>query len=528
MIKKLLALFLGIFLLLIVSEVGLRIIGFSDSFERTKIGNMDASAYRITCLGNSYTYGSGAPKKQGYPEQLESLLNQSRNKKYQVINRGFGNINTSFILENLPAWLSEDRPQIVFAMVGEPNSWNRYGYWNYLNKNQKTSKLEGPDFLRWSRTYRLIELLTRREESWSPESSEFYSNTFRGLKKNTESEKLILGYVWLGALEGSPTFTVSELSKSQLEEAKETLGVVFKKSANPIAATLLSEIHLYLKGTPDEIFSYLERAIESSAVFNYGQWRLAKSYTKISGDEFRKKAQELLEQIEKKEKNRTIREMENFFDNGVKIPFSDPKEKARFVLDVGKNYLGRTRAINDLFTFSSKYYPEESLQQMLKSTRLNPLSPSGSLAEDSEKIFQMRPDLKPKYAKALDHIFDQTGVEEIRDVLSNISSIQKWVISDLEKMIELSRAAGAKVIIQTYPPMRKGEDRMVDLWLRAWWKERKNHDGVEFLDVGESLGNYFKDKNKEDFYSMNFGPSDNHLNQNGYGLIARLMEPKIP
>lgn len=229
--SRTLALFLGLLFCVLVIEVGLRAIGLVEDFQRKKSTTADSSAYRIMCIGNSYTYGAGAPKGFSYPEQLEKFLNNEGKKKYQVINRGLLNVNSTFITESLPKWLEKDRPEIVFAMVGEPNMWNKYGYWKYLQETEKNRKKEILEkeksdyglhaFFSWSKTYRLAELLINRPESWNMTDGD-YSNTFQGMGKRTNQEKYLLAYLWIGAVEIG-FYKYHELTPEQTSEASEML-----------------------------------------------------------------------------------------------------------------------------------------------------------------------------------------------------------------------------------------------------------------------------------------------------------------
>ncbi|MFH1601720.1 MAG: GDSL-type esterase/lipase family protein [Candidatus Shapirobacteria bacterium] len=77
----------------------------------------------IACLGDSITYGAGAPANKSYPSQLQSLLGSS----YKVINRGQSGWTADQVLANTDAWLAQDKPDIVIIMLGV----------NDMRKNQK-------------------------------------------------------------------------------------------------------------------------------------------------------------------------------------------------------------------------------------------------------------------------------------------------------------------------------------------------------------------------------------------------------
>ncbi|MFH1295033.1 MAG: GDSL-type esterase/lipase family protein [bacterium] len=83
----------------------------------------------ILCVGDSITYGSGAPASQSYPNQLQGLLGSA----YRVVNRGQPGWTADQVRDHLDAWLTEDQPDIVVVMVGV----------NDMRKKQKASLVRG-------------------------------------------------------------------------------------------------------------------------------------------------------------------------------------------------------------------------------------------------------------------------------------------------------------------------------------------------------------------------------------------------
>ena len=86
--QKLLLIVLGIFLTVILLEVGLRIAGGVVLYLQEKHNHMsfNPNEYRILCLGESTTALGG---EDSYPSQLEEMLNsQNQQKRFTVINKG--------------------------------------------------------------------------------------------------------------------------------------------------------------------------------------------------------------------------------------------------------------------------------------------------------------------------------------------------------------------------------------------------------------------------------------------------------
>jgi tetratricopeptide (TPR) repeat protein len=108
----------GLFLFLILLEIGLRIGGFIflSLQEYRNISSLrQKGEYRILCLGESTTAGG----KESYPSQLEEILNKRNiGIKFSVINKGIPAIRTSYILEQLEGNLNRYKPNMVITMMG--------------------------------------------------------------------------------------------------------------------------------------------------------------------------------------------------------------------------------------------------------------------------------------------------------------------------------------------------------------------------------------------------------------------------
>ena len=71
--QKIALMILGLFLFVVLLEIGLRIDGSIYSFQqeyRNRLSIKKRGAYRILCLGESTTVGRG---KNSYPRQLEAF-----------------------------------------------------------------------------------------------------------------------------------------------------------------------------------------------------------------------------------------------------------------------------------------------------------------------------------------------------------------------------------------------------------------------------------------------------------------------
>ena len=147
--QKIVLVILGVFLSLILIEVGLRLGGFvvlSSQEIRNRVSLMRRGEYRILCLGESTTQGQ-------YPSFLEEILNQ-RNVgiKFSVIDKGIRGTNTQVIVSRLESYLDTYHPDMVITMMGI-NDWGPH------IPHESISNFNAINFLKSFRTYKLTRLL---------------------------------------------------------------------------------------------------------------------------------------------------------------------------------------------------------------------------------------------------------------------------------------------------------------------------------------------------------------------------------
>ena len=117
--KKIILILFGIFLSLILLEIGLHIgefIFLSLQEHGNKTTVKQKKGYVIMCLGESTTAAGG---ENSYPRQLEDILNK-RNVgiKFKVINKGVPAVNSYTIVSNLEENLNRYNPDMVTIMMG--------------------------------------------------------------------------------------------------------------------------------------------------------------------------------------------------------------------------------------------------------------------------------------------------------------------------------------------------------------------------------------------------------------------------
>ena len=79
-------------------------------------------AISIVCVGDSHTFGVGTTTLYSYPKQLETLLNANNQEvKFSVVNLGIPGSSTKQQVEELKAYLKNNRVDYVFLLTGRNN-----------------------------------------------------------------------------------------------------------------------------------------------------------------------------------------------------------------------------------------------------------------------------------------------------------------------------------------------------------------------------------------------------------------------
>jgi lysophospholipase L1-like esterase len=121
----------------------------------------------VLCIGDSFTYGSGASSPEGaYPLQLQRALGESAGEKrsWHVVNAGWPGRNSAETAARLPDLLARTKPDFVVTLVGMNNRWNEADAAAVSNESESWA-------WRW-RTKRLFAIAARAAGDRSA-SSEF-------------------------------------------------------------------------------------------------------------------------------------------------------------------------------------------------------------------------------------------------------------------------------------------------------------------------------------------------------------------
>jgi len=156
---RLVAFLAGMVVCLLAMELILRVVGaiYAYRSESDEVIKVPAQC-TILCVGDSVTFGLGAPRTQSYPAQLERLLNAKESKRvFTVVNRGRPGQNTSQLIETLEGDIKEVEPSIVLILTGGANLWNYWGYQTYRQQSKFFSSIYNQ--LYRIRLYKLVRLL---------------------------------------------------------------------------------------------------------------------------------------------------------------------------------------------------------------------------------------------------------------------------------------------------------------------------------------------------------------------------------
>ncbi|MBU1124708.1 MAG: tetratricopeptide repeat protein [Candidatus Omnitrophica bacterium] len=88
-----------------------------DQLLSDRSGDIGA-ARRVLCVGDSFTFGFGAPFGNSYPAQLQALCKVNAKDLYVIYNCGIPGCSSAELLRRFSGYLKKYNPDIVFLLVG--------------------------------------------------------------------------------------------------------------------------------------------------------------------------------------------------------------------------------------------------------------------------------------------------------------------------------------------------------------------------------------------------------------------------
>lgn len=131
----------------------------------TRAVSHDISVTRILCVGDSFTFGMGAPKGLSYPEQLEKMLRERRaDRKFKVYNVGMPGNTSVKLLNRLEGQLDKYRPDFLIVLVGANDNYNLDESEYVLLKNGRLKTAGG--FSRYLARFRVYKLYRAAKKAY--------------------------------------------------------------------------------------------------------------------------------------------------------------------------------------------------------------------------------------------------------------------------------------------------------------------------------------------------------------------------
>jgi lysophospholipase L1-like esterase len=524
---------LGTAAALLLCEAGLYLAGRAGGPRpRAEAGRKGSRSYLVYCFGNSYTAGVGAPQGQAYCDQLRGRLEvDPLFSGIEVTTRNFGKsyMNSSMVLDALARRIDEERPDLVLLMTGEPNIANRTGYGRYLEREGAAGHaalsarvgLALYELLSHSHTFRFLEILASGSIVHASHVDSVRSSYF---SETPLKERETLTFRWLNLLALSPALP-RELNDTQAREALGLMQELERRSDRPsIVPILVARLHGRHFGDHAKAAAEYERALAAStdrfnadAYFDLKPLASQSVYARafkasqrhFPGDLVARKLDKITHWPVLQNKSWTQNELEKDLEQykAVRAYFPDCElVLAHIAWDSFQ--LGR---------FEQAY---STIDWILAR---NPLG-MGIFIRILAELGQKSPDWKPRADALLASFRTRFPTEAYRIGSIAEQDIRAWVRSDIVEMGKLLNRKNIPFILEAYPPKRDGALRIVDPVLPALADEM----GYRFSDTLAYLNDYFKKTGKrESLYADHLGAFDDHLNAEGYGLVAGLLAEDI-
>lgn len=464
--KKILATVLGLLVILVILEIALRVLGFSyeQKTSAEESSQVDQSSdYTILTIGDSFTRGMGAPVGEDFSTQLEIMLNENANKRFNVVNGGLSGANSSQILKTLESRLDKIHPDLLILLFGGANTWNHWGLDTY-----KESGSSATSWLYNIRLYKLTVLLI---------------NNIRN-KQATEE------------LTESGNIVEPERFRKRLEELESRL------NTDPNNGNIYYEMGcLYLneRDIQKGIEAY-EKGIEVDPDVDNNYIGVA------AGLQMTGRIDEAIEWIHKGMK----RNPDNLNYYNQLIMFYNYSGNYAKQIDWAMKGIARNPQIGNFYRYLVMLPDEEKSR----------------FKDTIDAFLEKYPQSSNKRFINLEHpcFYDRGDVDVKTTFGDRQEEILAWVRHDHERVIEMCKRRGIDLIIQSYPLRREenfwsGTVRFVNKDINKTAKEY-NIPFVDQYTIFNTLGN------KLDEYLEPPGGSE-HCNAKGYRLMAKNLYSEI-
>jgi len=481
-VERSLALAIGLVVLLVLLELTLRLAGsfFDDPAQRLptefqpKPGDLV-----VLSMGDSMTWGIGASEGMTYPDQLQPLLEQALSDRgIAVFNGSMAGANSTIILALLEDYLRVLEPDVVTILTGGINKTNYYGFNAW--KKRSTTPSRADDALHQVRVYRLWRYFSRHMGTHSAQQALVFDGVGAGV---TACQK------WHSAQGSPPTRSFEQggslLRVGRFHQARQ----VFEQglAEDPGDSALLWGLATAHKGARNNAAAEVtfERCLQANPAdpnCHYGLGELS-----LEGAPRGPGSSPELDAAE------------TWFESGLK---ADPAFSANH-WGMGMVHMKTNRSSDavDAFLQCARADPDD--------TRCYPnLVTQAGRSKRSAEVERILETMAAEHQVADDYL------PALRARLDT-DSIDAWIRADLERMVELSQASGAKVIMQTYPYQEPTNEL-----LGAIAREQ----GLPFAD---HRARFLQEMEAGVAYDDLFSADQLHCNDRGYGIMAATLRDAI-
>lgn len=464
--NRTLAFLSGIAILFVVLEISLRFVGgvYSNLSESDNVAD-DNREKTILCIGDSVTFGIGAPREFSYPAQFQVLLEQFYpEKRIKVVNRGWPAQNTAQIYDRLENWLQTIRPDFVTILIGAQNRANFYGYQDYLDDMQmkKRGVFVLHNLLDHIRVYKFFRLILRehasKDDKFDPAPNVSKTNIMNKTGKPVDENGLSLSLDETNSLQKITPQCATAFqyrNQGQYSQAFESIFSVIDQSdidsdCYGIAGLMYQDQQKY-----DQAIEWYKKGIQKDS----GNFRL---YEGI-GASYREQGQ--------------AEEALYWYKEGF--------ANARNTTIYERCYLEIALIFMHLGT-----YPEAiDFFDMEMERRSGSDGHLQKLARDYKQMFTNQ-NIDPEIAR--------------------------WIEADMKKIIQLCRRYNAEPVIQNYP---------VEPMVNFIYKKIADEENLLFVDQEIVFKDYVRDLGRE--LDREYFAPDGHPNKKGYALMAEKLNKTL-
>jgi len=493
--ERLLSFVIGIVICMVALEIALRVVGSMYArMSETDNTPERTGAKTILCIGDSVTFGIGAPRNLSYPAQLQKLLNDLKSKTtYTVINRGRPGQNSAQLLTRFEGQLKQFQPDLVTVLIGAQNQSNFFGYRDFLKNSENSGRewlLSIHDMLDRIKIYKFTRLLIkdlsqgrRRSEQMIKESGN--TDQAAGRQPETVKTEPKLYPQTTGqqdATAAAPPFLGPPNADGSPQEEKQEPGLYPNKAGLKYTPECVTATRYKIQGDDDRALELIEAVTGKKTVESECYGMAGMIY------------------LERKLYDKAV----SWYEKGIDV---DPAQFRNYE-GIGMTFLERNRLQEALVWFKKgfEHARYDSLYELSYSAIAETFQRLGDY-RGAVEFFQKETQRQPLVD---DYMHSLAGdYLSIFQTKKRGAKVHGWIRSDVEKIIELCRQYKARVVLQNYPA-----EPMIE---HIYRKVARRHD-LPFVDHHSTFKKFI---GKGGVRDPDYFVPDGHPNAKGYGIMAK-------